>query len=215
VRALRSPVTRAASGRHAVGLCLLFVAAACSPRLNGQAVEPAKELPAFTVARHDGRPFSTGASGDSLTLLFFGYTHCPDVCPTTLADWKRVRGGLGDDAGHVRFVFISVDPARDTPALAQQYVAQFDSAFVGLAADSVLTRRMVDAYGVGVIPGVAAPALPIAPGPRAGAHQHGDTSQLLGHSSQAFLLDRAGRLIALYAPGTNWTLLLADLQALL
>ena len=68
-------------------------------------------------------------------LVYFGYTHCPDVCPTTLADWARVRGQLGDDADGVRFVFVSVDPERDDPARSMAYARQFDPSFVGLTAD--------------------------------------------------------------------------------
>lgn len=193
--------------------CVLAAAmAGCKPKLEGQAVEPAKELPTFTVARADGSTFRTGPSGDSLTVLFFGYTHCPDICPTTLADWSRVHGQLGADTTRVRFVFVSIDPERDTPVIAQEYASKYRRAFIGLAPGADITTQMVNAYGIAIIPD-AAPAAPATVGPRAD-HQHGAT-KLIGHSSQAFLLDAQGRMIALYAPGTRWQSLLADLKALL
>ena len=186
---------------------------ACKPTLEGQAIEPAKTLPTFHIARVDGSLFATGPRGDTLTVLFFGYTHCPDICPTTLADWARVHGQLGADTTRVRFVFVSIDPERDTPMIAQQYASRFRRAFIGLAPAPAIATQMVQAFGVAIIPD-AAQAAPSGVGPRADAHAHGATP-LIGHSSQALLLDTHGRMIALYPPGTRWQALLADLKALL
>ncbi len=200
---------------------MLTLAAACSPALKGDAITPARDVPTYEFTRADGSHFSTGATKNQLTVLFFGYTHCPDVCPITLADWKRVYGKLGSDTSHVRFVFVSIDPERDTPAIAQQYVAGFEPSFIGLAGDASTTARMVKAFGVAVIPDDASAQQPNPvpmPGPSMSnmAHQHGaDTTKLIGHSSQAFLLNEKGQLIAMYAPGSGWQTLLADLQALL
>jgi protein SCO1/2 len=200
-------------------LSALLLASACSPTLKGEAVVPARDLPAYEFTRADGSRFSTGPTDDQLTVLFFGYTHCPDVCPTTLADWKRVHAKLGADTAHVRFVFVSIDPARDTPAIAQSYVATYHPSFVALAGDSTTTWRMVRTFGVAVIPDNAQAEQPNPvpmPGPTMAGmnHDHGAT-QLIGHSSQAFLLNARGQLVAMYPPGTAWQTLLADLQALL
>lgn len=199
-----------------VASALVVTATACKPTLQGQAVEPAKTLPAFAVMRVDGSLFKTGPSGDSLTVLFFGYTHCPDICPTTLADWARVHGQLGADTARVRFVFVSIDPERDTPMIAQQYASRYRRSFIGLAPGAEITTQMVNAFGIAVIPETAsaAPAASSGVGPRADAHAHGATP-LIGHSSQTFLLDTEGRMIAQYPPGTRWQSLLADLKALL
>jgi protein SCO1/2 len=87
---------------------------------KGMAVDPPRDMPAFVFTRTDGSTFSTAPEPGRPTVLFFGYTHCPDVCPTTLADWKRVRATLGDDATRVRFVFVTVYPDRATPAVAER-----------------------------------------------------------------------------------------------
>lgn len=212
---MTGPARLLRAARVAAACAMLVTGASCKPTLEGQAIEPAKPLPTFTVLRVDGSTFSTGPSGDTLTVLFFGYTHCPDICPTTLADWARVHGQLGADTARVRFVFVSIDPERDTPMIAQQYASRYRRAFIGLAPAPAITSQMVSAFGVAIIP-EAAPAASAAPagvGPLAG-HQHGATA-LIGHSSQAFLLDTKGRMIALYPPGTRWQSLLADLKALL
>lgn len=113
---------------------------ACSrttPAFNGITFDPPEAAPALTLPRADGSTFDLKAQRGSAVLLFFGYTHCPDVCPTTLADWKRVKRQLGTDSSRVKFVFISVDPDRDTPKVAQAYVDGFDRSFIGLSGDSV------------------------------------------------------------------------------
>jgi len=131
--------------------------------------------------------------------VFFGYTHCPDVCPTTLADWKRVKAQLGPTAARVRFVFVTVDPERDTPAVALRYARQFDSSFVGLSGDAPTTARVLELFGVAAAREAGTPA----------------SGYLVSHSSQQFLLDERGALVALYPFGTRWEALAADLDRLL
>lgn len=118
-------------------LAALAVAAllGCQDRasFNGIALDPPEAAPALRVADDAGRTFDLAATDGRVTLLFFGYTNCPDVCPTTLADWVRVREALGEDAERARFVFVSVDPERDTPAAAMAYARTFHPSFVGLA----------------------------------------------------------------------------------
>lgn len=94
-----------------------------------------KPLTAFSLTDHDGHPFDLARLRGKWTFLFFGYTYCPDVCPTTLAQLARVRdkilkqGSAGSDA---QFVFVSVDPNRDTPGKLKQYVGHFNAKFVGV-----------------------------------------------------------------------------------
>ena len=166
---------------------------------KGMAVDPPREMPSFTFTRADGSTFSTAPVRGRPMVLFFGYTHCPDVCPTTLADWKRVRARLGDDAAAVRFVFVTVDPDRDTPAVAERYARMYDASFDGVAGDPLTTSRMMDAFGV---------AAAREPGTNA-------TGYLVSHSSQLFLVDSQGKLVALYPFGTGWDALAADLERLL
>ena len=167
--------------------------------LHGVAVKPPREMPAFEFTRADGSIYRTAADTKRPMVLFFGYTHCPDVCPTTLLDWKHVKQELGKDSSHVRFVFVTVDPERDTREVADRYAQQFDPSFVGLSGDSLTTARMQEAFGVASIRDATSSS----------------AGYLMSHSSQVFLVDPRGRLVVLYAFGTGWDALLADLKQLL
>ncbi|MBN3787112.1 SCO family protein [Burkholderia sp. Ac-20353] len=81
----------------------------------------------FTLTGGDGRPVDASAYRGQVALVYFGYTHCPDVCPETMARLMEVLAQLGPQARDVRILFVSVDPARDTPQLMQSYVAAFDA----------------------------------------------------------------------------------------
>jgi protein SCO1/2 len=102
--------------------------------LHGVTLTPARAKPDFTLESVDGRPFDFLAdTRGSVTLLFFGYTNCPDVCPTHLANIAYALRQLPDDTRrHVRMVFVTTDPARDTPERLRSWLAQYDSTFVGL-----------------------------------------------------------------------------------
>jgi protein SCO1/2 len=198
---VRAALTRARSLIMAGLVTGALASAACdrAPRFDGVAVDPPRPMPAFAFRLADGSEFSTAPRAGRPLVLFFGYTHCPDVCPTTLADWKRVRQKLGPRADSVRFVFVTVDPDRDTPAVAQRYAQQYDRTFVGVSGDAPVTARIMEAFGV------------------AAAKEEGSAASgyLVSHSSQAFLVDDAGRLVALYPFGTRWEALAADLDRLL
>ena len=167
--------------------------------LHGVAVKPPREMPTFEFTRADGSVYRTAADAERPMVLFFGYTHCPDVCPTTLMDWKRVKQELGRDSSRVRFVFVTIDPERDTRDVADKYAKQFDPLFVGLSGDSLTTARMQEAFGVASIRESTTSA----------------AGGLMSHSSQVFLVDPRGRLVVLHAFGTGWDALLADLRQLL
>ncbi|WP_322064820.1 SCO family protein [Burkholderia ubonensis] len=81
----------------------------------------------FTLTGGDGRPVDASAFRGRISLVYFGYTHCPDVCPETMARLMEVLAQLGPQARNVRILFVSVDPARDTPQAMQSYVAAFDA----------------------------------------------------------------------------------------
>jgi protein SCO1 len=81
----------------------------------------------FTLTGDDGKPVTGSTFKGHTSLVYFGYTHCPDVCPETMARLMQVLGKLGPDAQHVRILFITVDPARDTPQALREYVDAFDA----------------------------------------------------------------------------------------
>lgn len=106
----------------------------------------------FALVDGDGKPVTQAAFAGEPTLVFFGYTHCPDVCPSTLADLRDAVGRLGPDAGRVRVVFVTLDPRRDTGPLLADYLASFAPAagapFVGLVADEAALAAAARAWGV-------------------------------------------------------------------
>ena len=134
-----------------------------------------------------------------VVLLFFGYTHCPDVCPLTLAELHQVLKQLGPEADRTRILFVSVDPTRDTPATMRQYVNAFDPRAVGLVgserAVEALSKRYRSAFSRS--PGSA-----------------GDDYEV-SHSSAVYVFDQAGRARVLVSPGTPREDLVHDLKLLL
>ena len=91
---------------------------------------------ALRLRRSDGHVFDLAQERGNVVLVFFGYTHCPEICPLTLSIFVGVRRRLGPRAERVRFVFVTVDPGRDSPERAMAYARQFDSTFIGLSGDS-------------------------------------------------------------------------------
>ncbi|MFO1305861.1 MAG: SCO family protein [Burkholderiales bacterium] len=171
--------------RIIVAALLLLALAACSPDA------PKFKLSDVTGSSF-GREFSLqDASGKTRTLadfrgkavvVFFGYTQCPDVCPTTLSTLAETMKLLGPDADRVQVVFITIDPERDTPAMLGEYVPAFDKRFIGLAGDAAATERVAKEFKV---------IYQKQPGPT-------PTTYSMDHSAGVFVFDPQGRL-RLYA----------------
>jgi protein SCO1/2 len=141
----------------------------------------------FKLVTHDGKPFDNAALKGRWSFLFFGFTHCPDVCPTTLAIFNEVSRALREKPGgaaDVRFVMVSVDPERDTPQALAKYVAAFNAEFVGVTGEANEIRQLSDSLGVkyAKVPG-ATPA-----------------SYHMDHSSSVLLADPQGRFRGVFAP---------------
>ena len=134
-----------------------------------------------------GGPFRLDAGGGQLVsdsdlrgapfLVFFGYTHCPDICPTTLLNVSEALRQLGPDA-KIKALFVTVDPERDTPELMRDYVGNFDSRIVGLSGDRAAIDKMIAAYRVYA---------------RKTPDEHGGYS--MDHSAVIYLMDRNGRFL--------------------
>ncbi len=179
-------------------LLLVLALAACRPALNGDEYDPASPAPPLELDAPAGETFRLSALRDTTVLLFFGYTHCPDVCPTTLADWAQARRLLGDRADLARFVFVSVDPGRDSPADALAYAQRFDPTFLGVVATDAQLARLRRDWGVT-------------------AYAEGDTrggSYLVAHPGRTFVVDREGRLRLRYSIGTPAAEIADDLRRL-
>lgn len=186
--------------RRLIPALLLLVAACGEPKLHGARFEQPTAAPALSIARADGARFDLAAQRGAHVLLFFGYTHCPDICPTTLSDWARAKQALGADTTGVRWVFVTVDPARDTPEVAQRYAARFDPSFVGLSPTETELAALKQAWGFAAWSEAVTPA---------------DTvNYTVAHPAYAMLVDRQGRLAVRYPFGVRGADLAADLKAL-
>ena len=115
---------------------------------NGTELDPLKPAPSFTLTTNGDTPVSLDSFRGKIVLLYFGYTFCPDICPTTLAQLSRVRESLGAKADQVQVVMITVDPERDTPQVMGQYVQRFDPSFVGLSGSLDQISPIAAAYGI-------------------------------------------------------------------
>lgn len=164
-----------------------------SPRLaSGTWLPSAKAVADFSLTDTTGRPFTRGNLAGRPTLVFFGFTHCPDVCRTTLLQLAQLhkRAPLPG----LRVLFVSVDPQRDTPAVLGMYVHAFDPAFEGLTGGSEPLARVAANFGVAV----NRVELP-------------DGDYTMDHSAVLFLLDRSGRIAAVFTPPFAVPALAADL----
>src|SRR5258706_3257232 len=146
-----------------------------------------KPLTAFAFTDHENQVFDLSRLKGKWSFLFFGYTHCPDICPMTLAIVARerediVRRTVG--AKEVQFVFISVDPDRDTASKLRQYVTYFDTSFLGVTGDNAqlgnLAGQLGAAYQVAITPGVE--------------------NYPVYHTAAVFLVDPRARYHAVFAP---------------
>jgi protein SCO1/2 len=147
----------------------------------------------------DGRVRSLDDFKGKVTVVFFGYTQCPDVCPTTMAELAQVKRSLGDKGGDVQGVFVTVDPERDTPQVLKAYMANFDPGFVALRGTPEQTKEAAKEFKVfyAKVPGKT-------PG-----------SYTMDHTAGSYVFDRQGhvRLFTRYGAGPK--ALAGDLQQLL
>lgn len=148
---------------------------------------------------HKGQRRSLSDFNGKVVVLFFGYTHCPDVCPTTLGEMNIVMKRLGADADKVQVLFATLDPARDTPAVLAQYVPSFNPKFLGLTGSDEEIARAAKEFKV--------------------YYKKQESSSKSGytmdHSANTFVLDTQGRLRLLYAYGAGAAPVVHDVQLLL
>lgn len=113
-----------------------------------------RELPALTLTDQDGQAQAVDSLTGRWTLLFFGYTFCPDICPTTLAELRQLQGLLGEeDRQRLQVLMVTVDPARDTPEQLKQYLGFFDAGFRGLTGELENIQTLSGRVGIPFIPG--------------------------------------------------------------
>lgn len=144
-----NPVRR----RTCVAMAPLVLVAACGERADAaRSPFTATDITSvqwgrdFHLTDHHGRPRRLADFKGKVVMLFFGFSHCPDICPTTLADMARVIEALGPDGARVQGLFVTVDPARDTPEVLAKYVTAFHPTFLGLYGEPAATAAMAKEF---------------------------------------------------------------------
>ncbi len=163
---------------------------------HGSLIEPPVPAPDFTLPSAQG-DFRLADQRGKMVLIFFGFTTCPDVCPATLGEMKVIHQRLGDQADDVRFVFITVDPERDTIERTSSYAGNFHPDFVGLSGSEEQLTAVWKGYGVY----------------REKRVQEGSAiGYLMDHSAQVYMIDPDGNLRMTFAFGTPVDDMLADVR---
>lgn len=193
--------------REILGLALASLAAAGCDKLlpgqrtpfNGVDITGSDLGPDFRLTDHNGKKRTLADFRGKVVTVFFGYTHCPDVCPTTLSDMANAMQALGADAGRVQVLFVTVDPRRDTPELLRNYVPAFNPTFLGLYGDAVATAKVTKDFKIYA------------------AERPGKTpeSYTVDHSAQTLVFDTQGRLRLMLPYATPADKIAADLKILL
>lgn len=187
--------------RYLPGLLLaltLSTAVHAASALKAGVFEPAQAAPEFSLRGSDGAELKLARYRGKLVLLVFGFTNCPEVCPTTLATLAEARKALGADAAAVQVVYVTVDPERDDVTRIRQYLGAFDPGFVGGTGSPDALAAVRKSYGVAADK-VAKPG---------GGYG-------MSHSSSVYLIDREGRLRAMMPYGHEAKDFVHDLKLLL
>ena len=161
-----------------ITICSLALAAGCDgrPQFKSTDITGVGYGRALELTDHTGRPRKLEDFRGSAVVLFFGFTQCPDICPTTLAEIAGALKKLGRDSDRVQVLVVSVDPERDTPKLLGDYVTAFDKRFLGLRGDLAATRRVAQEFKIYF------------------EKRKQGASYTVDHSAQSYVIDPQGRL---------------------
>jgi protein SCO1 len=171
-------------------------------KLQGSLIDPPLPVGDFQLTDQYGQTFRLHDLLNSETediravMVFFGYVHCPDVCPLTLVEFKRVKAGLGDLADYVRFVFITVDPERDTPERLQRHLANYDPSFIGLTGEEQELQPVWDQFFVS----------------RFRQEVGSASGYLVDHTTRIYVIDRDGNLGVTFGFGEGAEVMEQDLR---
>jgi protein SCO1/2 len=153
---------------------------------------------ALALTGHDGKSRTLDDFRGKVVVIFFGFLHCPDVCPTTLAELAQVAKALGPDAAQLQVLFVTVDPERDTPELLRHYVTSFHPDFLGLRGDGTATTQVAKEFKIF-----------FHKQPQSGS------GYTVDHSAGTYILDQQGRLRLFAHYGAGAGAFLNDIRLLL
>lgn len=186
--------------------CLLaaFALAACQPAspppvFQATDISGATFARDFTLTDHNGQIRTLADFKGKVVAIFFGYTHCPDVCPTTLSDFSAALKLLGPQAGQVQVIFVTVDPQRDTPDLLKLYIPAFNPDFLGMYTDEAALALLAKEYKL-VYQKTSIKAA---------------DDYLIDHSAGSYVYDAMGHIRLLIPYGSSPTAIAQDLKTLL
>lgn len=157
-----------------------------NPAIPGLLWPEPKPLGPFSVIDHENNPFTLADLHGKWSLFFFGFTHCPDICPVTLAVMDKARGRL-EPAGDVQFIFVTVDPDRDTSGRMAQYLASFNPEFIGLGGSEEQVAGLTGQIGL----------------PYFIDKTENEENYLVDHGASLFLVDPLGRLVGIFSAPHN------------
>lgn len=185
-------------------ICFVLITVGCQSfssgyTFNGNLLDPPMEVPDFELASTQGQPYRLSDTAGEITLIFFGYTFCPDVCPLTMADVKQALVEF-EQRDRVNVIFVSVDPERDTVEVLSRYMDVFDSSFVGLTDDMDKTQEVMTAFGA------FAERVEV---------ENSAADYLINHTARVYLIDAQGDLLLTYPFGFEPEGLRADLEHLI
>lgn len=166
---------------------------------QGSLIDPPAPAADFTLTDHDRQPFRLSEQRGKVVVLFFGYTHCPDVCPATLASFQQITQELDAQAGGVTFVFVSVDPERDTPDALRAHVGYFKADIHGLTGTRAELEPVYQNYSV-----------------TAQKVETGTASEyVINHTARTYVIDKDGNLRLTYPFGFENKKIVEDLRHLI
>ena len=167
-------------------------------RYQGSLIDPPVPAGEIQLTNQDGQPFSLSQQRGKVVMVFFGFTNCTDVCPVTMAQFKQVKDALGTQAQDVVFVFITVDPHRDTQPILKAFVNRFDPSFIGLTGTDQQLEQVYTSYGVYH---------------EISHDQHGANYDVQ-HSSITYMIDKYSNWRLTYPYGTETASLVSDVEHL-
>ena len=188
----------------ALGAVAALTLAACQPAPQPPAFQATDITGAafardFRLTDHNGQVRTLADFKGKVVAVFFGYTHCPDVCPTTMSDFAAALQQMGPEAERVQVIFVTVDPQRDTPELLKQFVPAFNPGFLGMVGDEDTLKQLANEYKV--------------------VYQKtsvkGVDDYLIDHSAGTYIYDPQGRLRLLMPYGSSPEAIAQDLKTLL
>lgn len=170
------------------------------PELHGVLLQSPRQADDFTLTASTGDPLALSDLRGQFVLLYFGYTFCPDVCPTTMNDLKQMAAALGEKRmENVQVILVTVDPQRDTPEQLQLYTSAFHPDFLGMTGDLEAIQRVASQFGVFF---EAQPGTP-------------DTGYLVDHTSAVTVIDPEGYVRMIFPYGTTGEEMAADMSYLM